>query len=301
MSRASDTITGRAPSWSPDGKAVAVMRDKSQDEPGQTLVIHSLDTGEERSYTHDGIALSTPLWFHDGKRVLVSVADKVENPDSAPGSAPAQGAWYAVDRQTGSWIKVLDADRQRGPIVAIAPDDKTIYYMAKGDAATRGFALYVALNLVTGQRTEIFDAAKLPKGPFGFGSVSPDGRMWAVRGGTKDSTYIGVIATDGGGYRELSNGSIGTNAVGGLQWSSDSRTLQWAEPTSSDDGSARGVRVMRIAVAGGPAEFTGIEMVAPGIPLLSPEGSRVAFATSTQIPNELWALDNITGTAKAPR
>ena len=124
-SRVMDTLTGSMMSWSPDGKTVAVVR-PSGDGAVPQLVLHSVETGQERSYSHAGLLSVPARWFLDSRRLLVAVA---ENPDEAgAGAFFGRSAWFSLDRQSGVWTRVLSADRQRGAVY-MAPDDRAIYHI----------------------------------------------------------------------------------------------------------------------------------------------------------------------------
>ena len=187
-SRVTGVMTGSSVSWSPDSKTVAVGRPSGDGGSTPRLVLHSVETGEERSYSHDRLLVRVPArWFPDGKRLLVAVDDGTKD------VGVGHSALFSVDLQSGVWTPVLPADRQRGGVY-LGPDNKTIYYLRETEPETP--YVIVKVDLATGSRTQVFDFAKLPKGEHFGGNLSPDGRLWAVRGIIGADTYVHVIALD---------------------------------------------------------------------------------------------------------
>ena len=91
-----------------------------------------------------------------------------------------------------------------------------------------------------------------------------------------------------------------------LRWTPDGQSLLFiAQPVGAPTW-----RMMRISSAGGPAEFDGLDSAAfmSTVPIpkidarhiadfeISPDGSRVVFASRTVAMHELWSLDNILAT-----
>ena len=285
-SRVTDELTGSLVTWSPDGKTLAVVRPSGDGGAVPRLVLHSVATGEERSYSHDGLRSYPALWFRDGKRLLVAVA---ERPEDVGFPVFRRSALFSLDHQSGVWTRVLPADFQRGPAY-MAPDDSAIYHIGFNPDPAKSWVV-MKVDLVTGSKTQVFDFAILPKGEHDFGNLSPDGRMWAVRSSSGADTYVHIVPLDGGGYRELYHASGGNIALG-LQWSSDSRTIYWGEKPIAKAGAPPRLRIMQIAAAGGPVSFSGIELDGEdnSSPLISPDGSHVAL-TKIRREQELWALD----------
>jgi hypothetical protein len=71
-----ETFVGRGPGLSPDGKLVGFYRWYSQ--RGWYLVVRSLETGKEETYWRRGLLAPPPVWFHDGKAVLVTTLDEAQ-------------------------------------------------------------------------------------------------------------------------------------------------------------------------------------------------------------------------------
>lgn len=278
-SRVTDVVIGAPPAWSPDSKALALVRPIA-DGTSAKVVLYSAATGQERAYSHEGLVLVPPRWFPDGRRLLVAVAEKPEDKNVFLGGS---NSWYSLDLQSGTWTRVLEADEKRGPL-HVGPDGKTVYYH-KLEAKPQ---TVMKLDTTTGAETKFFDYGTLPLGQHAIGNVSPDGRMWAIRSHMGTDTAIFLIDVASGRARELYRGPGDTRIVTGLQWSSDNRTIYWGEHPDRQGGSDR-IQIMQIAASGGPVQYTGIELD-NGFTDISPDGSYVAI-TKAQRDDELWALD----------
>ena len=126
-SRVMDTLTGSMMSWSPDGKTVAVAARPSGDGAVPQLVLHSVETGQERSYSHAGLLSVPARWFLDSRRLLVAVA---ENPDEAgAGAFFGRSAWFSLDRQSGVWSTTSAFGLIGSVVLFTLTDDRAIYHI----------------------------------------------------------------------------------------------------------------------------------------------------------------------------
>lgn len=295
--RASDVFVGGNAVWSPDGSAIAMTKRKPGGQGGFNLVVHSFETGEDLLFASG--AGGGHLWFHDRRRLLVGVAD------ASQGGRPA---WYAVDPKAGTSTRVLAADPLRGRVLGLSNDDKTVYSLERqaGDAPAV-FQRLVATDLATGQSREVFDFSSLPAlgsltnrqsgGSMPSTVLSPDGRTLAFQTSNDVEAQLGLILLELGKYQELYRGPTMTNV--GLQWVNDGKYIAWGETVATAPPQARG-RMMRMSIAGGLPEFTGIEFDDGWVPKISPDGSRIARGRNVPPTSELWALDNVTSLLKGP-
>jgi Tol biopolymer transport system component len=180
-----EKFVGGLPAWSPDGKSIAVKRPHTGS-AGYDLVVHSLETGEERSYlTSVGAAVGgPPIWLHDATGILTGILrDR--------GAAP-----YRIDLKTGEF-KELPAGVLLG---VLSPDDKTTYVVRR-DGKTP--ARIVSIDAKTGQERAVFVS---PTATVLLIALSPDGRTLALsrtEGGSERKLHIARVSIDGSGYREL--------------------------------------------------------------------------------------------------
>jgi Tol biopolymer transport system component len=300
-SRVVQQFPGMRPAWSPDAKSIAFYR---QAPGGSDVIVRSLDNGDEKLYQHAGIlSYVSPRWLHDSTGFLVLITE----PKGMPGPA---ASFYSVDAKTGMFTRVLAKDTDDHPrsgVVALSPDDKTLYMIVMngpGGRATSSTGI-VGVNLKSGDETPIltFPRTGLP-GEVGL-AVSPNGATLALM----TETRLMTVGIDGSGYREL----YGPFESGGfpdhVRWTPDGQALVFVtDPTPN----AQQVnwQVMRIPSRGGQPQLDGLEstklsgwMPPPrlsgiptnGIPTidLSPDGSRIVFGVSTQPTYELWALQNV--------
>ena len=272
-----ETFVGQSPSWSPDGKSVAMKRPHPGGSPGTyDLVVRSLETGAERAYltnlgtTGSGVA----AWFHDGK----SIATEIHRKDGSV-------AVYRVDLKTGVYINVLMVGT--GPVL-VAPDDKTLY-LVRHDTL-RG-EIVVSLDLDTGQERELFTPRS---GVIGNSlRLSPDGSTLAfILTDPIDAKQIRIVCVDvdGRNYREVLAIQSSYVRYGNLAWSKDSHGVLFEQRKVKGDP----FQIMRVASAGGMPEPTGFQVTDYPIVAFdpSPDGSRIALSTYKR-PDDLWALDNI--------
>lgn len=289
--RVADVLAAsRHPTWSPDGRTLAVIRDGIGAGGDVGLVLHSIENGSERSYVRSGLLPVEPKWYPDGRRMLVAVREGTIGGQGLDG----RSAWYSLDSVTGERTRVLAEDPKRGPIY-MGADGQTVFHVSQSSERPN---VALKIDLVTGTTTQAFDFAILPKGVHYQGNLSPDGRLWAIRGRIGDETYVHVVNMDGSGYRELYHAPYFEKGSG-LQWSGDSRTIYWAQEDDANEGTPRRLRIMSISASGGPVQFTGIELDGAGnaYPQIGPDGTRAAVV-SYQEDNEIWALS---GAAAATR
>ena len=179
-------------------------------------------------------------------------------------------------------VPVLDNLRWRGPLT-LSPDGRVAYVFRKQSGQP---ARIMAIDLASGAERPVFTVPAPPTaGPSAIAS-SPDGLTLAIawhEGG--ESTAVATVSLDGGGYREIGRYSPGP-IVGQLWWTRDGRALLFSR---APDGQCR---LMRINVAGGPAEFTGVQVESPAVCTLAvnPVNGRIALGVSEGA-SELWTID----------
>jgi Tol biopolymer transport system component len=286
-----DTYVGlnRSVAFSPDGKRVAYLSNRAHVRfgPGAfTVVIRTLDTGEERAYSTDLGLTPRVVWFPDGRRLLLPARD-----------AKSGVSLYSLDVNSGDVRLIVKPEQPINPNVNIGRDGRTALVTAV-DQASR-IASLDALDLQTGERKTLY---KTPGRGFINGvSVSPDGGTLAIimnsGVGPKSIARIGTMPLNGGEFREL---VIETNAddirpYAGIAWSPDGRYLYYARVLKRED-----FQLWRIRATGGTPEPTGVQGRQVRQMSVAADG-RIAFTAGQPNESEIWALDNLLPTLKASR
>jgi len=132
-------------------------------------------------------------------------------------------------RLDGQLVKLVEVPPQLGWVVALAPDDRTAYALAREDDSADGaYNGIVAVDLTSGRQTPIFNA---PAGRrINSAVLSDDGRRFAFFTYTdRDGRTTATLATmqaDGGGYRQIHQTMKRVeDAPQQIQWSKDGRAL----------------------------------------------------------------------------
>jgi Tol biopolymer transport system component len=279
--RTTESFVGTTPMWSPDGKSISLKRHH----PNSTntanlsdlydLVIHSFETGEERTYTStlDSTGGGGAFWTHDGKSVL----------EGCSRTGDSKRWIYRIDLKSGDFEQ-LPVPLSGG---GISRDDTTFYQVDADPADGRG--RIVAVNIKGGQPGQAF---KLPYGGQVAARLSPEDKMIAIMrddtatSGQTRHRHVGLVSVDGSNYRDVFTG-LPSELRPALAWANDGRAVLFC--TIKDDR----WRILRIPVTGGAPEFTGFEGTGSiqGFDI-SPDGSRIAYSSLKRV-QEVWALDSV--------
>jgi Tol biopolymer transport system component len=286
---ANEPFIGQRPTWSPDGRFIAVSRARPNSDQGLDLVVRELQTGAERVYSIPRLLAYPVDWFPDGRRLLV-----------ATGGQPLQ----RLDLDTKALTPVPGQNQQverRNPNVrALSPDGKTLYqsvFRPQSDpnmtAVEDGI---VAVDLATGESSRVLTLplpdASLPRGSQDFAlAVSHDGTRLAlaVRDRAIEAVRIATVGVDGQAYRELVPPVTSNNLRNKLVWSADDAWIYTA--SSQDDGEDS--RIIRIPASGGAVEETHINIGGLDAMSISPDGATLAFSTLKPEGwrEALWSID----------
>jgi Tol biopolymer transport system component len=298
----SDTFGGFCVSWSSDGKSIAFLRRKSPSTPslGNSLIVRSLETGEERSFEQPGIVSIPPRWFHDGSGLVVLL--------DATGSGSA-GALHLLDLRTNGFRSLVPHNSSgliRSTSVAVSRDDKTLYLAARQPTENQWSSI-VAIDVATQTERTI---ATLPGGLLTSTqpalALSEDGMTLAIiapLAGPRMAQLLSVqVGT--GVARKWGEPVAAESISAGLSWSADGRQLLFVAPGANGDW-----RLMRMADVGSSPEPEGFGLQSLRIALpdvrarangfanfdLSPDGSRIAFSLQTSPLHEVWRSLNLPG------
>ena len=288
------TVTGTGAVWAPDGKSFAFTKLGATPD----IVVHSMDTGAERSYSKRGIPGGAPgAWFRDGSAFLTVVV-----------------------RDDGArWLERVNvASREFTPLFSLSPslapgqnqgirliDDNTVVMMSRepNGSDPRGplfgpINRIVALDL-SGRQKDVF-VVPSSRAIAAF-AVSRSGRSIALvirRAPNQDSVNedgvgrIAIVGIDGTGYREIYVADYELSLTNSLAWTADDSALLFA----MRDSNLR--RVMQVPVTGGVPQFTGVAVTGTGQFTLtrldvSPDGSQLAYVSRPDPVHEVWAIDNL--------
>lgn len=264
-----------APDWSHDGRLLAYVRAR---EPNRTVVVRSLDTGEEREFElgQRRIGLGASLrWFPDGRAIAV------------PALEPDKGeSLVRLDVQTGrtSFLMPLLGSF---PSFQVSGDGTTIYYVP---GRVEGPRRLVARDLKTGQETTVDDMTG-----FFAGTVSPDGRSLAVTAGEGRAQVLLVRPLSGGQARELVriDGALEVPFWGAPWWAPDGRHVYYLKGAKTATRTAnQSWQVWRVAAEGGPPQRLDLTLGRQmSSPRLHPDGSRLA-TTDFRVNLDIWVMEH---------
>jgi Tol biopolymer transport system component len=283
-----------APSWSPDGRRLAYYSQRSDSRwvGGPTLVIHSVETGEERDVPTRLVqeVLAPVRWFPDGKSVLVSAYESPKRD---------QVAFYRVDAQTGDHRLVRSSPGPGPAGAALSPDGKTLFFFTGGEQKLWGGV--ISRDIETGEEREITRVPFMgPDSGWTETAVSPDGRYLAFRRPVDESwTALMLVPAMGGELRELYRYRLQSEPeiYGELSWTRDGRNVLFVRSTGKNDMP----ELWRIPIAGGEPQRTGLSMEGMRIVAAHPDGRRIAFDSGkgTGAPGEVWVLENLPAAAES--
>jgi len=259
-----EPLIGVGPSWSPDGKLIALQKRRGNSE--FIRVVHSLDSGEERVYAHSGIVAGPARWLSDSTGFLETIRN--EN---------GTRSIYRVDVKTGEFKPVLTVDPSPdGTLGQLSSDDKT-FYVQNSD-----WDSIVAFDIATGLQRTVF---KLPRtGKLGAFALSDDGRRLALAIDDGKGTVIASVSTNGSDYRELYSEAL----KGSVAWANGTNEILFRAFQDSS------WKIMRISLYGGKPVSTGLERSTPiGWFSLNKDGSRLAFSTKETGGWNVFSLDNV--------
>ncbi len=291
------TFSGLSSAWSPDGRSMAFVRGNSLSE--LELIVRDIESGEERSYRHEGIDVVSPRWMPDGSGVLVLVNEQMD--------AQPRASFQLVDLRTGKFRRLFDRDangRSRTNVSTLSPDGRTLFVGVKASESSPVMGI-VGVDLATGKEREVatFSSAAGESGQFGI-AVSPDGATLAVAAWAKPyaAARLFTVGVDGSNYRQIL-GPFDTGWIADTtRWTPDGRMLIFVAFDARKNW-----RIMRVPIEGGQAQSDGLDFDTL-TPLLgdirmwpgnfnnidlSPDGSRIVASSLTFSKHELWTLDGV--------
>ena len=262
------------PAVSPDGKDVVYVSPRGVEGSGaetgpMTLVVKSLETQVEKSFSTDVELWARPEWFPDGRSLLVAARD----------------TFYKVDVESGRFTSIASARSGIRPHqVALSPDSETVYM--PGWDRTSLYSV-VALSLSTGQLKTLHESKEQVRAV----ALSPDGRTLAVQ---TIRTML-LMNTDGSVVRTFHD--LGMMYNSGIAWSSRGKHILFVHGIRTQGGETE---LWRVPLDGGEPSPTGIH--GPHIQgIHSGSDGAITYTAGSPKQVELWALENLLPILKASR
>jgi Tol biopolymer transport system component len=279
--------------WSPDGEFLAYYRGTSGNRVA-ALMIRSVRTGEEHELSPKGALNLTswlPQWFPDSRSLLVHSWD---------------GTLRRLDIRTGEYRTLLGSPviqtystgptKRYYPSVILAPDGRTIYFLARDRGTGQTRILRRGLDL--GPEKEV---CRLNAETIRDLSVSPDGgRLVFLRsvvesgsGPEKKLTWSIMTVSSGGGEPKEVYKSSEPSPLRSTMWTKDGRRLFFLSGVPTRE-------MFVLPAEGGEPDPLGIGLHDLYFLNLHPDGKEIVFADE-QWNNQLWVLANLFGRHEARR
>jgi Tol biopolymer transport system component len=264
----------RSPAWSPDGHFLAGV---VASEPSQAVIIHSMETGEERELRIDGrtIEWSSTRWTPEGKSVVVTALE-----------AGKGRSLIRIDVSTGQVTSLMPLPvRNNVPRFDLSPDGNTIFYVSSPGL--------VAHDLQSGKETIVSEK----KGIYA-GLVSPDGQRLLIAVNEGGSQVLLVMPAIGGEARELVrvDGEKEIPFWGSPAWTPDGRYVTFLKSVKGEAQipyKDRQWQMWRIPTEGGEPQRLGLNFVGQltGGLQWHPDGRHVAI-DYIKLNMEVWVMEN---------
>jgi Tol biopolymer transport system component len=264
--------------WSPDGNTLAYRASRIDE---RFLVLRSVANGQERPLAPTGLpgnfaVRRPPVWFPDGKSILLWFSDAV----------------YQTDLQTGEsrqLLKSLKIRTDNHGRFRLAPDGRTVYYTYRDQRADVSL---IRQSLDGGTGVEVCRVAGNMSGP----SLSPDGTSLVFSaefnyGTDKEYCTVMIVAAIGGEPREvLRSKTIMQDPV----WSKDGRWLFFSTNNEPQVpwGAGRRQDIWRVSIKGGEPKPLNIGLHFAQYLDFSSDGKHLVFSDLTHI-NELRVMRNL--------
>lgn len=289
--RVSDRLVGStaAPGWSPDGKLLVYISDRTRAfrGPGEvTFILRDTATSQERDMTvqfRQTYSARDFRWFPDSKSLLLA-------------EWTGQGRFFRrLDLSTGQARPLFETKGSNVTSTSIAPDGSAVLFSLTN--ANDGHLKHLMLhNLETGEEHSVLQVRENGNGPPAFRSfaISPDGKLVAyltgIPGGKSFAGWsLRVAALSGKENRELWRSDAKFIMPGSsLAWTPDSRGILLTA-TADHHYETERHEVWYVPVDGREPHSIGITMDGIEMPRLSPDGHLLGFTAGIRT-GQVWTL-----------
>ena len=275
-------------SLSRDGKYVAYLSTRASADPvsyadgggpgASTVIVKSLESPVEKSFSTDLDLRDAPVWFPDGRALLLN-ARRLPKGNGR--------AFHRLDLDSGRVTTAFDPGRCcMGLFMELSRDGKTVFSGTNSQSV-------IAVDLETAKVSTLYQT----KDRLRAAALSPDGQSIAVLTTQPQPFNVTVLVMDttSGAVRTLFQSP--DLALTGVAWSSDGKALFVRHPKTAppDD-----YELWQAPLSGGEPAFTGLH--APGLRGIrgGPNGT-LTYTAGLERQAELWGFDNLLPMLKASR
>lgn len=258
--------------WSPDGRLLAFLVSEAAVSINfSSVIIRSLETGDQRVLKPRLMQLRSVQWFPDGRSLLVGGVD-----------FKGRAGFHRVDPQSGAVtalrLRAPDGPTTFGP--SLSPDGATLYFRTFTDRKSE-ISLVIARDLISGAEREVH---RIP-GRIGFPSLSPDGKQLALP--VSRRTSVPIVPVTGGEPRTivpLPDGYTAALNRGPVVWGpNDTLILPLTNAKQETE-------VWSLPINGGGAQRLDLNLPAMTQLQLHPDGRRLLFRAG-EVTSEIWAMN----------
>jgi eukaryotic-like serine/threonine-protein kinase len=253
-----ENFIGSSPSWSPDGRIIAIGQENAAGGNTRSVVAVRVDDGSEQPFTGRkwaGTGIPELAWLSDNSGVLVTASEQAGNRPQI---------WFLA--WPGNESRQVTSDLSSFSNISVTSDSKTVCAVRSESVIN----LWVAESTDTDNARPITSGAERSDGARGL-SWSPDGRIiyLSEAGGEQN---IWMIGADGGENKQL---SIPARRNRMPDVSLDGRYIVW----QSNRGA--GNSIWRMDIDGGNAKQL-TEGSSDFYPHVTPDGKWVLFSRVTK-------------------
>lgn len=287
------------PTFSPDGKYVAYhfQRAPQLSKPGAlTLLIRTLETGEEKAIPTSLIQWGPPEWFPDAKSVLVPTLRSEES---------RLIDYHRIDLESGrtEMIRKAPPNTYTSYNPDLSVDGKTIFFVEQRKEGEDSMLWPVSFKELTIESRKERTLHQLPRGQKAIGiRLSPDesNLTWVEWSRNAPSWTINVRPVTGGETREIFKleSPQFLRTLGSFVWLPDGQHIL----VSRFLGTGSESELIRVDLADGKTMSLGISMEQILIGDIQQDGGLVAFTSGHRKGNlrEIWAIEGFLPADSAP-